>query len=494
MNDTKPQRTYSSLELFGLIMGLIAVIVPLFTAAPEGLSLQGWRLIGITLLMAFWWIFSTIHISATALIPLIAFPLLHITDAKSASEPYASPVVFLLLGGFIIASALQKWQLHRRIALTVATKCGKKIDRVILGFMITVACLSMWISNTASTLLMLTIASSLIETLSKKHHLPPDNNPIGTAMMLGIAYSASIGGIGTIVGTAPNAFLVEFLTNQPYNIEISFISWMSIALPCVLTLIPITWFILTHVIFRECVNPKFLILPQSQESMQDDLNKMGLISTPEKRVSMVFLAVALGWMTRPLLNKIHILAPINDASIGIIGAIALFLIPSGDTTCSNDNRLLSWEDTNELPWGVLILLGGGLSLASAVSSTDLASWLGMKLSMLENLQINELILLFSASISLLTEMTSNTATTATFVPIITAFAQRSGIDPLLLAMPVTLTASCAFMLPIATPPNALIFSTPYVTVAKMAKAGFAINIIAVIIICTISPWVITLAI
>ena len=492
MSKHHTRAAYSHMQKFGLIFGLIGLITPLIISAPQGLSIQGWRLIGMETLMASWWIFSVIEIDITALIPIIALPLLKINSAKAAAAPFGSPVVFLLLGGFLLATALEKWHVHQRIALYVATHCGKKIDRIILGFMITVACISMWISNTAATLIMLTIASALIDTIGQKHQLEPKDNTIGTAMMLGIAYAASIGGMGTIVGTAPNAFLVEFLSQPPYLIQLSFLKWMMIAIPCTIILIPITWLILTRIVFRACSNPTFHMLQKSQQTLEKQLKAMGPMASAEKRTCLLFLTIAMCWTARPFLNSLPQLTALNDAAISILGAIMLFLIPSNTTHTQNSTRLLTWQDTANLPWGVLILLGGGLSLASAVSQTDLAYWIGTKLSLLENLPTQTVIFLFSTTISLLTEMTSNTATTATFIPILTAFAVKNGIDPLLIAMPATLTASCAFMLPIATPPNTLIFSTPYVTIPKMVKAGIAVNIIAVIIICTISTWIITL--
>ena len=494
MHQENTQSAYSRLQRLGLLIGLIGLVAPLVTTAPDGLTAQGWRLIGVVTLMASWWIFSVINIYVTALIPLFAFPLLKISSSKAAAAPFGSPVIFLLLGGFILATAIQKWRLHQRIALNVAIQCGHQVDKIILGFMIAVASMSMWISNTASTLIMLTIASALIETISKKHQLEPKDNTVGTAMMLGIAYAASIGGMGTIVGTAPNAFLVEFLSKPPYNIQISFLKWMLIATPCTIILIPITWLILTRLVFRTCTNPKYHLLKESKTALRKELLDMGTMSVAEQRVCLIFLIVALCWMTRPYLNSIHALNTLNDASISILGATSLFIIPARTIHADRSARLLAWQDTAQLPWGVLILLGGGLSLATAVSQTGLAVWLGAKLSLLENMPVSLVTLLFSTWISLLTEITSNTATTATFIPIICAFAQRIGVNPLIIALPATLTASCAFMLPIATPPNTLIFSTPYVTIPKMAKAGVVINIIAIIIICTMCYWIIPLTI
>ena len=472
----------------GLVLGLIALLMPFVIAQPTGLSLSGWRLVGIALLMAIWWVTSPIDIVATALIPLIAFPIMGICSIRQAAAPFAHPIIFLLLGGFLIACALQRWHLHQRIALNVAVRSGKKPYRLILGIMLVVAFLSMWLSNTATTLMMITIANSLIGHIGKEHNLRPEDNRIGTAIMLSIAYSASIGGLSTLVGTVPNAYLAAFLSSQAHQISVTFVTWMMIALPVVVVLIPFTWLMLTHVFFKECIDPKFYVSETSRRALQKTLSAMGPIQTAEWRVGFVFAAVAFGWLSLPLLRSVPLLSGLNDTSISMFGGLLLFLIPSASTDPSQPSSLLIWSDTKDIPWGVLLLLGGGLSLASAISTTDVAYWIGTNLASLGHMPLNTLVFVLSFSTSLVTELTSNSATAATFIPLIAALAKEIGVHPVLLTVPVTMTASCAFMLPVATPPNALVFSTRYVTVRQMVKAGFFINLGAVFWICTVCIW------
>lgn len=479
------------LNTFGFFLGLIALFIILILPSPEGLSLSGWHLFGTALLMAIWWVTAPVHISITALIPLIAFPLLGITSIKQTAAPYGHPVAFLLLGSFIIASALKKWNLHKRVALVVATKSGKSPDKLILGLMITVAALSMWISNTASTVIMLTVSQSIIEIIGKEHQLKPEENHIGTALMLGIAYAASIGGISTLVGTPPNAFLAGFLASPPYQIDLAFGYWMLLALPITITLIPLSWVVLTRIFFRDCINPKYQLSEKVQSTLKKELKSMGPITSAERRAAFIFLLVAVGWICRPLLQKINFLHAINDTSISILGAVLLFMIPSGMDKNKYPAQLITWHDAQEsVPWGTLLLLGGGLSLANAVSTTDLSIWLGTNLAAIDHISTSSLIFILSGCTSFITELSSNTATTAAFIPIIAVLAKEIGVNPLILTIPVTITASCAFMLPVATVPNALIFSTPYVNTKIMAKTGFIINLCAVFIISTTCIWLV----
>lgn len=472
----------------GLILGLAAFCMPFFVAQPAGLSLTGWRLVGIALLMAIWWITTPIDIVATALIPLVAFPVMGICSIRQAAAPFAHPIIFLLLGGFLIACALQRWHLHQRIALNVAIRSGKRQHHLILGIMLVVAFLSMWLSNTATTLMMITIANSLIEHIGKEHQLKPEDNRIGTAIMLSIAYSASIGGLSTLVGTVPNAYLAAFLSSQSYQISITFVTWMMIALPIVVVLIPFTWFMLTHVFFRECIDPRFHVSESGERALEKKLSEMGPPQTAEWRVGYVFAIVAIGWLSLPLLRSVPLLSGLNDTSISMFGGLLLFLIPSASKDPGEPSSLLIWTDTRSIPWGILLLLGGGLSLANAISTTDVAHWIGTELASLGHMPLNTLIFILSLSTSFVTELTSNSATSATFIPLIAALAKEIGVHPILLTVPVTMTASCAFMLPVATPPNALVFSTRYVTVRQMAKAGFFINLGAVFWICTVCIW------
>ncbi len=485
-----PTTTEHYVHRIGLFLGLVALCMPLVVDPPVGLSMTGWRLVGIAMLMAIWWVTAAIDIAATALVPLVAFPLMNICSVRAAATPFGHPMLFLLLGGFLIACALQRWNLHKRIALTIAVYSGERQHHIILGIMLAVAFLSMWLSNTATTLMTITIAQSLIDLIGKEHQIKPEDNRIGTAMMLGIAYAASLGGMATLVGTVPNAYLAAFLADRAYGLDITFVSWMMLALPVVLVMVPYAWFILTYVAFPVCTSPEFNISAQGKQYLRHTLDGMGKIKVAEWRVGIVFLLVALGWLSRPLLQTLPMLAGLNDTSISIFGALFLFVLPSGSANKAEAKRLLLWSDTKRLPWGVLLLLGGGLSLASAISTTDLAHWIGIQLVSLGRIPTEGLVFLLAIATSFVTELTSNTATSATFIPLIAALAKAIGTNPLLLTAPVTMTASCAFMLPVATPPNALVFSTRYVTVQQMVRSGFLINLGAVIWICIVCLWLV----
>ena len=481
INELQGQRLYTSVRLTGLLVGLFLLIMPFVFPAPEGLSDAGWKVMGVTGLMAVWWVTGPVNITVTALVPLVAFPFLGVADFKAAAAPYSHPTVYLFFGGFLIARALQRWNLHKRIALLIASSVGTRPDMLILGFMIAVAFLSMWVSNTATAVMMLPVAASVISYISGPDgDANPANNRIGTAMMLGIAYAASIGGIGTLVGTPPNAFMAAFLSAEPYNYEISFVGWMALAVPLVIVMLPLCWFILTHIMFRECLSPELRKSgAEGRKAVREALKELGPMKTAEWRVGGVFLFVALAWMFRPLLSSLPGLEAINDSSIGVLGGLLMFLMPAGTLKDGLKVRLLSWEDAEKLPWGVLILFGGGLSMAALISQTGASDWIGSGLSSFETMPLLLMTLCITGTILLLTELTSNVTTTAALLPIIAALGTSAGIDPILLAVPAALAASCAFMLPVATPPNAVVFASGYITIPQMIKAGVLVNLVAI---------------
>jgi len=492
ISELEGAKIYTPIRLTGLVLGLLLFAIPHFVAPPAGLSPEGWKVVGAALLMAVWWVTGPVHVSATALIPLVAFPLMGILDMKAAAAGFAHPLVFLFLAGFLIAQALQRWKLHRRIALTIAASVGTRPDMLILGFMVAVAFLSMWVSNTATAVMMLPVAMSVIAYIGTGAK-DKEQDGVGTAMMIGIAYAASIGGIGTLVGTPPNAFMAAFLSKE-HGIEISFSNWMLFAVPIVVVFLPIVWFVLTRFLHPECVQVKDKKAgKKGHEVVVAELQKLGPMQNAEKRVGLVFLAVALLWIFRPLIkDNIEFLSFINDTSIGIFCGLLLFLLPSGNPGAEKDQRLLSWKEAEKLPWGVLILFGGGLSLAAAISSTDVASWIGGGLGMFTGLSLIVLIAIVAVTIILLTELTSNTATTAAFLPIVSSVAVSAGIAPLALAAPAALAASCAFMLPVATPPNAAVFGSGYINVGQMVRAGIFMNLIGLVLIVLASRYILPL--
>ncbi len=459
----------------GLVIGILLFLIPLVVPAPIGMSLTAWHTAGIALLLAAWWATEVLPIPITSLLPLLLFPALGVMTMADSAAPYARPTIFLLLGGFIIATALARWNLHRRLALNILARVGDNPSAIIGGFMAATALMSMWISNTASAIMMIPIALSLAREIvrdkSAKHQ------GFVLCLVLGIAYSASIGGLGTPIGTPPNLFVVGFMRDT-YNIEISFLTWMMFGVPTVIAMVPVAWFVLTKWAYPFNLSDA----PVAQEMIADELKAMGSISTPEKRVALIFALIAAAWILRvPIQVNLAIMPWLNDAMIAVGGAVLLFMIPSG---CSNEKgtALLDWDSADKIPWGVLLLFGGGLSLAAAVKASGLAVWLGEAMSGLGAMPLILIILCLVALVIFLTELTSNTATTATLLPVLGALAATTGIDPMMLFAPVALAASCAFMLPVATAPNAVIYSTGEVTIPQMANAGFRLNLIGVIVV------------
>ncbi|HLU05097.1 MAG TPA: SLC13 family permease [Woeseiaceae bacterium] len=458
----------------GLWLGPLVAIAMLFAAPPETLSQAGWNTAAMGLLMAVWWATEAVPIAVTALLPLVFFPLLGISDINATAAPFANKVIYLFLGGFIIALAMQRWNLHHRIALGVLQHAGRNGRTLVGGFMVACALLSMWVSNTSTTLMMLPIALSVIEVMHRSvpGQTEKAQNDFRLALLLGVAYAASIGGLATLVGSPPNAMMAAFM-RESYAIEVDFAHWLLVGLPLTMVLLPLTWLLLTRLLFRV----DFTTSDEGRGLLRQMKDDLGAISRPEKRVAAIFLTVAMTWMLRPLLARLPGLDLLDDAGIAMAGAVALFLVPSGDR---EDPMLLRWRHVEKLPWNILILFGGGLALASAVADTGLAGWLGTNLQAFASLPVPLLVLIVTAMIIFLTELTSNTATAATFLPVVGAVAIEAGVDPLVLVVPVTLAASCAFMLPVATPPNAIVFASGALTIPQMARAGLLLNLIAVI--------------
>ncbi|ANO53006.1 anion transporter [Woeseia oceani] len=470
----------STHQTVGLILGPLLALSILLSNPPGDLSVAAWRTAAMALLMAVWWATEAVPIAVTALLPLVAFPLLGIADMQTTSSPYANKVIYLFLGGFIVAFTMQRWNLHRRIALTILQHAGGNGRSLIGGFMIASALLSMWVMNTSTTMMMLPIAVSIIGVIHSTVGGLDDRarHDFQYALLLGIAYASSIGGMATLVGTVPNALLAAFML-ESYGTTIDFSSWMMVGIPMSALLLPLAWLSLTRWVFRV----DFKTSGEGRATLRAMKDDMGTISIPEQRVGIVFVVLALAWIFRPLLIQLPGLSGLDDSGIAMAGAVALFLIPSGDR---NDPLLIRWVHVEKLPWSILLLFGGGLSLAGAFSNTGLAAWLGTSLNAFGALPIALLVMLVAALIIFLTELTSNIATTATFLPVVGAIAIEAGIDPVVLAVPVTFAASCAFMLPVATPPNAIVFGSGLLTIPKMVRAGFALNLIGIALVTLIA--------
>jgi sodium-dependent dicarboxylate transporter 2/3/5 len=455
------------------ILGPLVFVSTLFLNTPDEMSENGFRLLGVILWMAIWWISEVVPIAVTALLPIILFPSSNILNVQETGSNYGHKYIFLFIGGFILANAIQKWNLHKRIALNIILKLGGSTDKIILGFMLATGFLSMWISNTATAVMMLPIALSVINQLNDHPDtLENENKVFGKALMLGVAYSASAGGIATLIGTPPNLIFAGFAQDN-FNIEISFFQWMKIGLPISIILMVFIWLLLTKYAFK--LNK--VGFPGGKEEIKRLLFKMGKISNEEKKILFVFTLTIFCWIFRK--NTINLLIPnFDDSMIAISSAIILFILPSKD----KKEPILKWKDAVTIPWGILLLFGGGLSIAKGFQSTGLDTWIGEQLTFMTFTNSFIIILIVVAGVNFLTEMTSNMATTAMLLPVMIPLANLMQINPYLLLVGTTLAASCAFMLPVATPPNAVVFGSRLLKISDMVKTGIMINIFSIILI------------
>lgn len=450
----------------GLFLGPFLFLFVFLFEPFNGLNAEANAVLAATLWIATWWLSEAIPIEASALLPIVLLPLTGGAEIKQTTAAYGDKMLFLFLGGFIIAVAMQKWNLHKRIALYIVSKVGTNANGILLGFILATGLLSMWISNTATTLMMITIGAALIRQMKDVDET--QGNQFFKPLLLGIAFSASIGGVATLVGTPTNPIFVA-IASKLYNQEFSFLSWMAFALPFSLVMLAICWVILGRFVFSTHKEK----LPLGAEMIKTELKKLGKISHEEKAVGIVFLITALLWISRSfLLNKF--IPGINDTVIAMVAAISMFIIP----TKVDKKALLTWKEAERLPWGVIILFGGGLSLAAAFQSSGLAEWLGGQFSAVAGLPLLVIIIIIALSVNFLTEVTSNVATASIMLPVLASLADAIGIHPYLLMVPATMAASCAFMLPIATAPNAIAFGIGELEMKDMVKSGVWLNLIS----------------
>ena len=470
-----------SYRKLGFWIGLLLFFSIVLNPTPESLSIEGWHVAAVALLMAAWWGTEAVPLPVTALIPLAALPLLQVSSLKETAISYANPHIFLFLGGFILALAIQRSGLHKRLALSVVSKVNASAGSIVGTFMCISFFISMWVMNTSTTLMLLPICLAICVNI--KEALPGLSNKqiknFEIALFLGIAYASSIGGMSSLIGTAPNIVFAGFM-QENFNIDISFLDWMKIALPIGLIMLVASFIILTKIIYPST----FEINAATKNKIKKSLEELGKISRDEKKVFIIFLIAASLWIGRPYLKYHDMLSGLTDAGIAILAAIILFILPS-DNKKSN---LLEWDETKKLPWGLLLLFGGGLSLASSISSSGLGQWLGTSFSLLVELKPWLIILLITTFIVFLTELTSNTATTSTFLPIATSIAVAISVAPISIAIPLVMASSLAFMLPVATPPNAIVYGSGKITIANMIKAGFILNLIGILIISLVSHY------
>lgn len=485
-----------NLRLFGLVAGVVGAIIVYFIfpsslsselqadLLAEGIEADRNKIAivaALAVLMGAWWMFEAIPLAATALVPLIVLPVFNVQPMAAVGGKYGDPTIFLFMGGFFLALTMQRWNLHLRIALKTVLLVGTKPKRLVLGFMVATGFLSMWVSNTATAVMMLPIGISVLALVGQLDDRASKNSKFGVALMLGIAYAASIASLSTLIGTPPNALLAGYLRDN-HEISLNFGIWMVFAAPLAWGFLLIAWWLITTI-----YKPEIDEIPGGRKVIQDKLDEMGPMSPQEKMTLVIFIAVALAWISIPLIYD-QILkqdVPISDGGIAMVLAVVLFLVPAKP---KEGIGLLDWKTAKEVPWDVLLLFGGGLALSGAFSASGLSLWIGEQASALSGAPTILIVLVVTALVIFLTEMTSNTATAAAFLPIIGGVAIGMGAPVQLLVIPVALAATCAFMLPVATPPNAIAYGSGYIKIGQMVKAGIWLNIIGIILITLFSMY------
>ncbi len=481
----------TKVKFAGLILGPLLFFIILFFADTSALSIDAWRVIGLASWMVTWWITEAVPIPVTALLPLVMFPLLGVFSIKESTAPYASPIIFLFMGGFLIALGLEKHGLHKRIALNLIRLTGTHANGIIMGFMMATAFLSMWISNTATTVMMLPIAMSVIELITggkdknlsegekKGYHL------FALGLLLSIAYSANIGGTATIIGTPPNVVLIGYL-DEIVHYSMDFSRWFLIGFPISFGLLAVTYLLLTRVLFPN----KLGKIDGADKVIKDQIQMLGSMSREERMVAIVFFLTASGWIFKKYINELIGADLLSDTLIAMSGGILMFLIP---VDLKSGKFLMRWEDTMRMPWGILILFGGGLTLAKGMEITGLIQLIGNSISDNDQMAIWLLIVLLITTMLFMTELMSNVALTTIFIPVVIGIAHGFDLNPVLVTIPVTIAASCAFMMPISTPPNAIVFASGRIKMMDMMRAGFILNIVSIILLVaatfTIIEWV-----
>ncbi len=489
MEDGSSGQGYRPAQRIGLVLGAAVFLAALLAPVPAGLSPQGWHTAAVALLMAVWWMTEAIPIPATALLPLALFPTLGVLDAGDAAAPYANELIFLFMGGFFIAVTMERWGLHKRIALSIMSWVGTSPNRLILGFMLATAFLSMWISNTATTAMMLPIALAVGDMFRPQDH--EGVYEFGIALMLGVAYAASIGGVATLIGTPPNAVLAG-AASEMLGRHIGFLQWMGVGLPVAAVLLPVVWLLLTRLL-----HPPGDLSGNAAGIIDRERAGLGRLGRGERLTAWVFGLTALAWVFRSekviggvTIPGIQTLAPhMSDATIAMLAAMVLFLLP---VDWRRGEFVLDWKTAKGIPWGVLVLFGGGLSLARAMDQSGLAAWIGGTVAALGTIPPVLIVASVALLLTLLTELTSNTATATMAMPVMAGAAAGLGLAPLLLMTTAAMGASMAFMLPVATPPNAIVFSSGYLTIPQMAKAGLILDILAVVVITAAATFLIPL--
>lgn len=458
-----------------LISGIILFCITLLIN-PFSLEHKPSLVLSVAVLMISWWVLDAMPMAIVALLPIVLFPLLNISSIKEVTKSYSDSVVFLFMGGFFIGIAIEKWNLHKRIALSIINITGTNGNKIILGFIIATGFLSMWLSNTATTMMMFPIAMSVIHVVNNNSQNGGNMKHFSIALMLSIAYASNFA-LGTIIGTPPNVAYVNYIAEK-FNYAIGFTDWMIVFTPLSVLLLFMLYWILVKWLFPNHIKHS----EEGKLYIKDELKKLGKLSVPEKRVSIVFIMTVLLWIGKDLINSFQKVLELDDTIIALIGAISLFIIPSGNNNDDKKEQLLSWEDTSKMAWGILILFGGGIALAKTLEEAKLMDMLGNYIASYATANVFIMMLIVTFISVFLSEVMSNVAQVIVMAPVISSVAVSLHMDPLMLGIPMTLGASCASMLPMGTPPNAIVFASGQIRMKEMIKAGFVLNIICVILI------------
>jgi sodium-dependent dicarboxylate transporter 2/3/5 len=471
-----PGPGYTPARVTGLVLGPLLFVVTLLFFEPAGLSPEGRAVLAATLWIATWWITEAIPIPATSLLPIVLFPLTGAMEGDAVFSAYGNDIIFLFLGGFSLAIAMEKWNLHQRIALAIVAVIGTSPRRLVLGFMVAAGFLSMWVSNTAATMMMIPVGLAVVYQAARSlrgGEFADDLPKFEKSIIFGIGYAATIGGLGTLIGTPPLAIL-SATVGELFGESIGFAQWMMFGVPIAVVFLALAWLYLTGVKFRV----RFKHLPGGAEIIREERRSLGGMSAEEKAVLAVFLGVAFMWVTRSFLWE-GVLPGISDGLIAVAGTVVLFTLPSRDR---QERRILRWEDAKKVPWGILLLFGGGLAVAAGFVDTGLSAWIGEQLRVLDGVNIVLTIIVATALVLFLTEITSNSATATMILPVIAAFAVSLNVHPYALMVPCAMVANCAFMLPVGTPPNAIMFGTGRITIMDMVRTGFWLNMMALVLV------------
>lgn len=464
-----------------LVSGLLLCLF-FFFANPLALAFKAKLVLAIAVLMISWWVLDAMPLAVVALMPLVLYPLLNINSIKETSKSYSDSIIYLFMGGFFLGMAIEKWNLHKRIALSIIKFTGTNGNNIILGFILSTGFISMWLSNTATTMMMYPIGASVIHVISKHAHPNANIKNFSLTLMLCLAYASNFGGIATIIGTPPNVAYISHL-NAHYKHGIDFINWMLLCMPLAILLLFALYFVMVKWLYPNHLAHSI----EGKAFIESELKEMGKLSRQEKRVLLVFCSTAFLWITKDIINASQKLFQLDDSIIALLGAISLFIVPSGRDKDDPDERLLEWGDTKNMAWGILLLFGGGIAMAKSLEEAKLIESLGQYIAGFATDNILLLIFIVTLISVFLSEVMSNIAQVIVMAPVISAVADALHINPLLLGIPMTLGASCASMMPMGTPPNAIVFASGHIKMNQMIKTGFVLNIICVILI-TLFSW------